>query len=89
VGVALEGKGLVFSTLKESDDGQYVVARCVNVTDREVIGAWVLPQPVKDVQLGRLDETPLAPLGVDGNRIWLVVPPFGIHTTIIPLDGKR
>ena len=86
-GIALEGVGLAFSTLKESDDGQYIVARCVNVTEREVRGAWVLPAPVAVAYRGRLDETPLAPLEVIGSRIPVVVPANAIHTVLIGSPG--
>ncbi len=86
-GVALEGSGLAFSALKESDDGQYAVARCVNVTDAEVRGAWVLPSPVAAVHSGRLDETPVAPLDVLGARIPITVAPHAIHTALISLTN--
>ncbi len=85
-GLALEGEGLTFSALKESDDGNYVVARCVNITDAEVHGAWVLPRAPGSAHVSRLDETPIAPLPTRGNRISIIVPPHGIHTVLVGLN---
>jgi len=85
-GIALEGEGLTFSTLKESDDGNYVVARCVNITDAEVHGAWVLSRAPGSAHVSRLDETPIAPLPMRGNRVPINVPPNGIHTVLFGLD---
>lgn len=85
-GIVLEGEGLTFSTLKESDDGNYVVARCVNMTDGEVHGAWVLTRAPGSVHVSRLDETPIAPLPMRGNRIPIIVPPHGIHTVLFGLE---
>ena len=86
-GVALEGDGLAFSSLKESDDGAYVVARCVNVTGKQVRGAWVLPHVAATAHEARLDETPIGALSLDKTRIPIVVPPHGIHTVLIPTLG--
>ncbi len=85
-GIALEGEGLTFSALKESDDGNYVVARCVNITGVEVQGAWVLPRAPGSAHVSRLDETPIAPLEPRGNAVPIVVPPHGIHTVLFGLD---
>jgi alpha-mannosidase len=86
-GVTLEGNGLAFSSLKESEDGANVVARCVNLTGKVVHGAWVLPQVVAMAQEARLDETPIAALPLDGTRIPIVVPPHGIHSVLISTLG--
>ncbi|HEX6052725.1 MAG TPA: glycoside hydrolase family 38 C-terminal domain-containing protein, partial [Gemmatimonadaceae bacterium] len=62
----LEGRGLAFSAAKESDDGEWLVLRCVNVTDRPADGRWILPFEPRDARLARLDETPetsLTPAG--------------------------
>ncbi|MGQ0640986.1 MAG: glycosyl hydrolase-related protein, partial [Gemmatimonadaceae bacterium] len=88
-GVALEGAGLEFSTVKESEDGRGLIARCVNVTNAEVRGAWVLPRDIAVAHTARLDETPLDPLKVRGRRIEIVVPPNGISTVRIGLDRDR
>jgi hypothetical protein len=87
-GIALAGEGLTFSALKESDDGNYVVARCVNISDVEVHGAWVLPRAPGSAHVSRLDETPIAPLPMRGNRVPIVVAPHAIHTVLFgPDDG--
>ncbi|MEW5917409.1 MAG: glycoside hydrolase family 38 C-terminal domain-containing protein, partial [Gemmatimonadota bacterium] len=88
-GIALEGKGLVFSALKESEDGKHVVARCVNVTDVEVQGAWILSRPAASAQRARLDETPLGPIAPAGNRIPLTVLPFAVDTVLITPSDER
>jgi alpha-mannosidase len=59
-GVALSGDGLAFSAVKESEDGQWIVLRCINVCDEPVDGVWTLPFDVHDARLARLDETPIA-----------------------------
>jgi hypothetical protein len=57
-GVALSGVGLAFSSARVSDDGRWVVLRCVNLADAPVIGAWSLPSDAVEVRSSRLDETP-------------------------------
>ena len=50
---------LAFSALKESEDGEWLVARCVNLLAEPVRGRWKFGFPVREAQLARLDETPL------------------------------
>ena len=61
-GIELAGEGLAFSTCKESEDGAWIVLRCVNLTGERVEGAWRLGAHVAQARLARLDETPLEPL---------------------------
>ena len=61
-GIELAGTGLAFSTLKESEDGQWLVLRCINVCHEPVNGRWILPFDIREARLARLDETPLAEL---------------------------
>ena len=42
-GLALHGRGLAFSSAKESEDGEWLVLRCVNLTEETVNGSWDLP----------------------------------------------
>jgi alpha-mannosidase len=56
-GIELHGAGLAFSTIKESEDGQWLVLRCVNLIDAPVAGSWRLPFDVLEAQRARLDET--------------------------------
>jgi alpha-mannosidase len=83
VGAELEGKGLAFSTLKESEDGEWTVARCVNLLDESVTGCWRFGVPIREARFSRLDETPLDALGTDGATARFVVPPRGVATILV------
>lgn len=67
-GVELEGAGLALSCIKESEDGESTVLRCVNLLDRRTTGRWRVGFPIAEARLARLDETPLEALevGEDG-----------------------
>jgi len=77
-GPALFGHGLAFSTMKESDDGEWVVLRCVNLLDEAVEGGWQLPG-VREAVHSRLDEMPLEPLP---NDVRFLVRPRGVVTIL-------
>jgi hypothetical protein len=77
IGPALFGRGLALSTMKESEDGEWVVLRCVNLLDEAVDGGWQLPG-VREVVRSRLDEAPLEP---GGDRF--MVPPRGTMTILV------
>jgi alpha-mannosidase len=68
-GVELVGRGVTFSAMKESDDGQWLVLRCINVTDEPVDGSWTLPFDVRDARASRLDERPLEELSSTGRSV--------------------
>lgn len=68
-GVELQGVGLAFSSLKESEDGGWLVLRCVNLVDESVDGAWQLPFVVREARFARLDETIIGDLSPDGRRV--------------------
>ncbi|HXT15164.1 MAG TPA: glycoside hydrolase family 38 C-terminal domain-containing protein [Gemmatimonadaceae bacterium] len=61
-GVELVGPGLACSTVKESEDGGWLVLRCVNLRDDEVAGAWRLPFAASEARRARLDETIMSEL---------------------------
>jgi alpha-mannosidase len=86
-GLALDGDGLALSAAKPSDDGAWVVLRCVNVTEREVRGAWTVRAPVREARAARLDETPLGPLTAESSgaesRVAIVVGPQGVSTILV------
>ena len=63
-GVELEGEGLVFGALKDADDGDGFVLRCVNAWDAAVDGAWRVAVPCTRARLARLDETPESELAM-------------------------
>jgi alpha-mannosidase len=82
-GVELEGKGLAFSTLKESEDGQWTVARCVNLLDEPVNGLWRFGVSIREARLARLDETPLDALTPDGMAVPFVAAPRAVVTILV------
>ncbi|HEU4993708.1 MAG TPA: glycoside hydrolase family 38 C-terminal domain-containing protein [Gemmatimonadaceae bacterium] len=82
-GVSLEGHGLALSTIKESDDGEWLVLRCVNLLEQECSGAWRLDREPGEVHLARLDETPITPLQTRGDTIPFLAPPRGVITILV------
>jgi alpha-mannosidase len=79
----LDGSGLSFSTLKESEDGEWLVARCVNLLDISVAGRWSFGFAVADARLARLDETPTSALPVQGEAVDFEAPPRGVVTILV------
>jgi alpha-mannosidase len=82
-GVELAGEGLAFSTLKESENGEWLVLRCVNRRDEESHGVWRLPFVVREAHLARLDETLMAPLMSAGADVPFTASPSGITTILV------
>jgi alpha-mannosidase len=83
LGVELHGDGLALSAIKESEDGRYLVLRCVNTTSKAVRGSWRLGHKVKSAKLARLDETPIKAVKLaSGSRIPFRAPPFGVVTIL-------
>ena len=82
-GVELVGEGLAFSALKESDDGSWLVLRCVNVTDEPVDGSWNLPFDVRDARASRLDETPLTELTPAARTVSFRARPRDVVTILV------
>ena len=83
-GVTLEGPGLAFSALKESEDGEWIVLRCVNLAGDAVSGRWRLGWRITEARTSRLDETPGDPVPVEqGAALSFDVPPHGIHTILV------
>ena len=82
-GVELAGRGLAFSAMKESDDGQWLVLRCVNVTDEPVDGSWNLPFDVRDASASRLDESPLSELSSAGRLVAFRARPHDVVTILV------
>jgi mannosylglycerate hydrolase len=81
-GAHLDGTGLSFGALKESEDGRWLVARCVNVTEVAARGRWSFGFPLREARLARLDETPLEPLEVEGTSVTFDAPPRGVITVL-------
>jgi hypothetical protein len=82
-GATLEGDGLAFSTIKTSEDGAWLVLRCVNLLERDVAGAWTLGTPIDQARTSRLDESPGELVGTQDNRISFVAPPRAIITILV------
>jgi len=81
VGAELSGSGLAFSAVRESEDGDWLVLRCVSLVDHPVRGAWQLAG-LGEAMRARLDETPLEPLAVHEGRIDFVAPARGAVTIL-------
>jgi alpha-mannosidase len=82
-GVELVGEGLAFSAAKESEDGEWLVLRCVNLLDTECAGAWTVGSAAREARLARLDETGLEALVVDGGTVGFVAPARAIVTILV------
>jgi alpha-mannosidase len=81
-GIELHGRGLAFCTLKESEDGEWLVARCVNLLDEPVDGEWRVGSRIKRARIARLDESPLDIIAVRGNIIPFHAPPRAVITIL-------
>jgi mannosylglycerate hydrolase len=82
-GAELYGRGLAFSSLKESEDGEWMVARCLNLLDEAVAGEWRFGVPIRDAAFARLDESPLRPTTVIGDSVPFEAPPHATITLLV------
>ena len=82
-GIALDGEGLAFSCAKESEDGRWLVLRCVNLLDEARAGSWTLGAPIVEAQLARLDETIIEAAQVDGSVVRFLAPPRAVVTILV------
>jgi alpha-mannosidase len=82
-GVELVGVGLAFSTMKESEDGRWLVLRCVNLLDEPVAGSWSVPFDVTECVRARLDETPMQGLSSLEGAIAFEAGPREIVTVLV------
>ena len=81
-GAQLVGRGLACSAVKESEDGEWIVLRCVNLLDDAVAGAWRLPG-MREARLARLDETPLGARTVRNAVVTFEAPPRAVVTLLV------
>jgi alpha-mannosidase len=79
-GVELVGEGLAISAIKESEDGKALILRCVNLTEEEVAGRWVLGRAPRSAQLARLDEAVIGPAEIEGAEVRFVARARGVVT---------
>jgi mannosylglycerate hydrolase len=82
-GASLEGAGLALSCIKESEDGRFLVLRCVNLLEQEIAGTWRLDRSIREAHLARLDETALSPLVADGDQVRFLAPARGVVTLLL------
>ena len=82
-GLTLEGRGLAFSAAKQSEDGEWMVLRCVNRLDHPVEGRWALAGGLREARTSRLDETVGEPIAVAGDAVPFVAGPRAIVTVLV------
>ena len=83
IGPALEGRGLALGAIKPSERGQWIVLRCVNLTEETVHGLWSLPFVPVAASLARLDETPTEQLRPVATGVAFVAAPRAIVTILV------
>jgi alpha-mannosidase len=82
-GVELRGVGLAFSAIKQSEDGEWLVLRCVNLCDEPLGGEWALPFDIHEARQSRLDETPTSHIVFAGREVPIVAAPRDIVTILV------
>jgi alpha-mannosidase len=82
-GVQLDGIGLAFSTMKQSEDGEWTVLRCVNLTNVAISGRWTLGADISAAKLARLDETIVGDLAPAGASVSFDAAPRAITTILV------
>jgi len=82
-GASLDGEGLGLSAIKSSEDGAWLVLRCVNLTERSATGRWTLGAPITEARASRLDETPGEIVLLQGNSIAFTATPRAIVTLLV------
>lgn len=82
-GITLEGEGLAFGCAKESEDGEWLVLRCVNLLDEARTGVWRLGVAIREARHSRLDESVVSPAVVEGDRVRFDAPPRAAVTLLV------
>jgi alpha-mannosidase len=85
VNIALEGTGLVFSSLKPAQIGSPMLLRCYNATNRKAAGAWRFGNGVKTAHRVRADEREAVALVLEqrGNIVRFVAEPHEIVSILV------
>src|SRR6266566_149110 len=85
IDIALEGTGLVMSTVKPAQQGSPMVLRCYNGTGRRVQGAWRFGEGVKSAHRVRADERESTALVLEGRgkTVRFVAEPHEIVTILV------
>ncbi len=83
--IALEGHGLVFSSVKPAQIGSPMVLRCYNATQRKAAGAWRFGAGVKTAHRVRADEREAVALVLEhrGNVVRFVAEPREIVSIMV------
>jgi hypothetical protein len=82
-GLELEGAGLAFSAAAPAQREGWLMLRCVNRRGESVRGRWTLAHPITEAVIARLDETPVAPLAVEGMSVSFEAAPYEIVTLLL------
>lgn len=82
-GIELDGVGLAFGACKRSEDGEWMVLRCLNLLDRDVEGSWGVDREIREARLARLDESPGAVLPVVDGRVEFVAGRRAVVTVLL------
>ena len=88
----LHGEGLVFSACKPATDGNGIVLRCFNDTERRTAGRWHFSQPIREAERMRVDESPgvRVSLSDEGREIRFEAGPREVVSfRVLPLDHPR
>jgi alpha-mannosidase len=84
VGIALEGAGLVFTSLKPAETGSGMVLRCYNSRMAPVAGRWRFQGGVESADLLRADETVVERMALAGSdTVAFVAPSRGMVTILV------
>ncbi len=85
ISIALEGAGLVYSSLKPAQIGSPTVLRCYNASGRKAAGAWRFVQGVKTAHRVRADEREAVALVLEqrGNVVRFVAEPHEIVSLLV------
>jgi alpha-mannosidase len=85
IDLALEGAGLVFSTLKPAQIGSPMVLRCYNATGRKTTGAWRFGEGIKTAHRVRADEREAVALVLEqrGRIVRFVAEPHEIVSILV------
>jgi alpha-mannosidase len=79
---------VVWSALKQTEDGEDVLVRFYNTSPESMNVALNLNCPVKGAWISRLDESRLDPIGADGgSQLSIPVVPRGIASARVRIDG--
>ena len=84
IGAELSGQGLVFTAIKRAESGDGIVLRCYNVESIPVEGSWTCRSPIASATLVRANESVVAVLAVDDEKmVRFMAPARGIVSILL------